>query len=490
MRISTTEELQQALSYLKSDTELILEDGTYDLQTFNFENIPADADHPVHIRARNVGQVTLSSPTPRTLLISTPHLTLSGFHFEQLSILITDADHVRISQSTFHNTQDGVHWIDFRSASFGRVDHCDFGSRTTKGAYVNVHRPSQHVRIDHNHFHDRPDLERNGGQAIGLHGDHGHRWDIAAIVEDNLLVAVDGEHELFCVKSHQNTFRRNTFINCQGYISIRGGDYNKIYDNYFLHLGARKSGSDVPAAARLQGLHNVMANNYLYGLNACVTAQFGDTLVPYLSPEDRKTWWQTHTNLDSYALGIHEVAYRTSKYNAVIHNTAIDCQHLFHWTIKGLKKVMPPHKEPHRGDRKSQYPPEAWLIANNLAIRLADFACERSARIEKSDIPPACFEREFSWVGNILAGDCVDFGEGRSLLEDGFRHCDTQVPTPDQKGLCAPLPHIDASPYPDTPAEHEQNDPHLLYPKHPHVGCSITRPPLTPDQVGPKALGC
>ena len=487
--ISTTQELQQALRQLQPNTHLIVEDGTYDLGNLNIENVRSNADHPIHIQARNVGRATLSSPEPRKLHIrNTPHLTLSGFHFDQLSIQITDATHVRISQSTFHNTQDAVHWIDFHNASFGRVDHCDFGSRMTKGAYINVHRPSQHTQIDHNHFHDRPDLERNGGQAIGLHGNHGHRWDIAALVEHNLFDRVDGEHELFCVKSHQNIFRHNTFINCQGYISIRGGDYNKIYDNYFFHFGPQKTGSDVPAAARLQGLHNIVSNNYLFGLNACVTAQFSDTLVPYISPEDRKTWWQNHTDTDSYALGIHEVAYRTSKNNAVLHNTAINCQHLFHWTIKGLKKELPPHKEPHRGNRKSQYPPEAWLVANNLAINIADFAFERANRLDKSDIPPPGYERDFTWIGNILSGQCDTFGQGRSLTEDGFNSSNIQLCESDRKGLYTTLPLMAATPYPTSLAKHEPHNPDLLYPKHPHVGCHLNQPPLTSDQVGPNAI--
>ena len=144
--ISNTQELQQALRQLQPNTHITMEDGVYELGNLNIENILSDADHPIHIQARNIGRATLSSPEHRTLHIrNTPHLTLSGFHFDQVSILITNANHVRISQSTFHNTQDSVHWIDFHNASFGRVDHCDFGPRMSKGAYINVRRPSQHV---------------------------------------------------------------------------------------------------------------------------------------------------------------------------------------------------------------------------------------------------------------------------------------------------------------------------------------------------------
>ena len=470
-------------------TQNAIEDGVYDLGNLNIENIPSSADHPIHIQARNIGGATLSSSKPRTLHIrNTPHLTLSGFHFDQISILVTNANHVRISQNTFHNTQDSVHWIDFHNASFGRVDHCDFGPRMTKGAYINVHRPSQHTQIDHNHFHDRPDLKRNGGQAIGLHGDHGHRWDIAALIEHNLFESCDGEHELFCVKSHQNIFRHNTFINCQGYISIRGGDHNKIYDHYFFYFGPHKPGSNVPAAARLQGLHNIVSNNYLFGLNTCISAQFGDTLVPYISPEDRKTWWQTHTNTHSYALGIHEVAYRTSKNNAIIHNTAINCQHLFHWIIKGLKKELPPHKEPHRRTRKSQYPPEAWLVANNLTVNLCNFISEHTQRLEKADRPPPAYERDFTWIGNILSSANHSFGEARFLNESEFKPHNIQLHASTPQGLYNTLPPIPATPYPTPPAEHERHNPDLLYPKHPHAGCHLHHPPLKPDQVGPAAI--
>lgn len=104
-----------------------------------------------------------------------------------------------------------THWLSFQGTQRSRIDHSTFGKRVGRWLDIEVRKPSQHIRIDHNYFHDRETHGRNGAETIRVDGGRGHSWDAYTVIEHNLFERCSGAGEIISIKSHRNTIRANTF---------------------------------------------------------------------------------------------------------------------------------------------------------------------------------------------------------------------------------------------------------------------------------------
>ena len=89
------------------------------------------------------------------------------------------------------------------------------------------------------------------------------------IVEYNLFEDCDGENEIITVKTSNNTFRYNTFLNSMGSLSLRLGSNQQVYGNYFFGSGASTLPSDPnyqTGGIRVYGSGHKIYNNYMQGL--------------------------------------------------------------------------------------------------------------------------------------------------------------------------------------------------------------------------------
>src|SRR4029453_8726572 len=101
-------------------------------------------------------------------------------------------------------------------------------------------------RIHHNYFKTQKNQgNRNGAEALqfGLSG-----FSLSSsnsIVEYNLFEDCDGENELISIKASRVTVRYNTIRNCPAQFTLRHGNFNQVYGNYFINTpGLRIFGDD------------------------------------------------------------------------------------------------------------------------------------------------------------------------------------------------------------------------------------------------------
>ncbi len=155
-------------------------------------------------------------------------------------------------------------WVNLYG-TYNTVQNCYFGDKDNKGLYIVVwHKndKADYHTIRNNYFY-RPTSINNGenGQEILRIGDSTNSLtDSSTIVEDNFFYRCNGEVEIMSIKSGDNTIRRNTFLECQGAVTLRHGNYNTVESNYFIANGVEQAGG-----VRIINKGHKVYNNYFYG---------------------------------------------------------------------------------------------------------------------------------------------------------------------------------------------------------------------------------
>jgi poly(beta-D-mannuronate) lyase len=155
-----------------------------------------------------------------------------------------------------------------------RVDHCTFIDKTNGGAtmvvwYDNSNYPQQSTStyhlIDSNFFNKRSFISGNGGESIRVgvgatSSTYGYN-----IIEYNLFENMtQTEPEVVSNKSGFNTYRYNTFKNCQGGFTLRRGRYCSVYSNFF--IVNNPTVTDCYGIRIIDKGHKVF-NNYIEGIS-------------------------------------------------------------------------------------------------------------------------------------------------------------------------------------------------------------------------------
>jgi len=151
-------------------------------------------------------------------------------------------------------------WVVVRGVG-NRVDHCLFRGQDHSGVTLTVNVERGHpndARIDHNWFAGKPPLGANGGETIRIGTSYVSVYDSRTIVEDNLFEHCDGEGEIISNKSCANIYRRNTFRECAGELTLRHGDRCLVEGNTFVC-------ADYPGSRgiRVVGRDHRIINNYV-----------------------------------------------------------------------------------------------------------------------------------------------------------------------------------------------------------------------------------
>src|SRR6185436_3793331 len=81
------------------------------------------------------------------------------------------------------------------------------------------------------------------------------------VVEENLFTECNGEIEIISNKSCENTYRRNTFVDCEGTLTLRHGHRNQVEGNFFFGHGKPKTGG-----VRIINEDQRVVNNYFADL--------------------------------------------------------------------------------------------------------------------------------------------------------------------------------------------------------------------------------
>lgn len=350
-RVGDAAALKQVLPQLKPGDTVVLSDGTWRDADLVFRG-EGTAGAPITLRAETPGKVVLTGAS--RLRLTGAHLVVDGLLFQdcmlqkgQAVVAFRDGDervatHSRLTNSAIIDCNPPDFLTDYKWVSLygadNRVDHCRFSGKNHQGTLLVVWldgQPNRH-RIDHNFFGPRPPHDRNGAEIIRVGTSEWSHTRSETVVEDNVFYRCDGEPEIISSKSWHNTYRGNTFIECQGALTLRHGHACVVENNVFLGRGREKTGG-----VRIIGEDHRVIGNHFEGLT-------GDRFYAALS--------MVLGIPDSPASGYHQV-----KRAEVARNMFIDCAHIF---CLGIMEGRP----------EATLPPVDSVIADNDIVRpRADF---------------------------------------------------------------------------------------------------------------------
>ncbi len=277
--VRTPAELARAISNSDPGDAIVMANGVWTDTNIAFYAQGAAGD-TITLRAETPGKVILTGTS--RLRIGGSYLKVEGLWFHQGALqgghviaFRTNQDrpahHSRLTQCavTEYNPPNwltGYKWVSVYG-THNRVDHNYFAGKTHDAATLVVwledppdHKPNHH-RIDHNHFGPRPPLGKNGGETIRIGTSHRSMQDSRTVVEYNLFERASGEHEIISNKSGENIYRRNTFFESEGTLTLRHGNRAVVKQNFFLG-----NGRDGTGGVRIIGEDHLVQDNYFAGL--------------------------------------------------------------------------------------------------------------------------------------------------------------------------------------------------------------------------------
>ncbi len=392
--ITNKTELDNALNAAQPGDTLILKNQTWVGIDIKLE-FKGTAEQPIVLRSETPGGATLVSGS--TLEIGGDYIVVEGLKFvkgytTESPISFNsggrDANYCRVTNcliDNWHptNTSTKFHWVQVRG-SYNRVDHCRFSNMNHSGVTLSVRAGADqpgHHRIDHNYFGPKPEGDGNGYESIKMGGGDYSMFPLYTIVEKNFFYQCDGEVELISNKSWNNTYRQNTFYDCQGTLTLRWGRECLVEGNYFIGKGRSNTGG-----IRITDQDHVIVNNYLENITgtdarAAISVMSG---IPDTEGGD----------------GGHG----QTKNAIIVHNTIVNSKeslNIGYWDDDDLGDP--------RGDLT---PPENCSIANNIIW-------SSSAPLIKQDLRPSI---NTTWLSNI------GFGANLGIdLDTGFVDVDPML---------------------------------------------------------------
>lgn len=273
--VSTADALHTALQSARPGDTLTLAPGEWQDVIIRCK-AQGTAQAPITLRAASPGQTIFTGKS--ALRLGGSHIIVEGLWFRDPDPEVGDtlefrldsknpASHCRITQcaitmapgATARDAKES-RWIGIYG-SHNRLDHCLIQGKVTKGATVVVWlSPGQEAQhqLDHNHFGPRERLGKNGGETLRIGDSATSMLTAACIIEDNLFYRCNGEAECISNKSCGNHYRRNTFLEVSGTLTLRHGNQCTVEHNHFLGNHAKGTGG-----VRIIGEdHLVRANHF------------------------------------------------------------------------------------------------------------------------------------------------------------------------------------------------------------------------------------
>jgi len=253
---------------------ITLADGVWTDQRIVFRG-QGSAHRPITLRAQTPGRVILNGTSQ--LRLAGEHLVVEGLWFQNptgAEDVIEFRTHSAVPATNCLLRTCAItaasagpraenRWVSLYGVS-NRVEQCYFAGKTNRGTtlvvWVDTNRPNHHV-IAHNHFGPRPRLGLNGGETIRVGSSTESMFNSRTLVTGNLFDRCNGEVEIVSNKSCENEYRANTFIACEGALTLRHGNRCRVEGNFFLGRGHPLTGG-----IRIIGEDHVVTRNHLDGL--------------------------------------------------------------------------------------------------------------------------------------------------------------------------------------------------------------------------------
>ncbi|MEM6631508.1 MAG: chondroitinase-B domain-containing protein [Bacteroidota bacterium] len=278
IRVSSIEDFDKAVAQAKPGDIIILAKGPWKDVELNFSG-EGEENAPITLTVEEKGAVFLEGNS--NLRLGGSYLHVEGLVFRNGYTPTSSVIEYRIGEDLLCNNCrvtecvvddynpperfDSDYWV----AIYGkrnRFDHNYLVGKRNQGVTLAVRLNStesqeNHHRIDHNYFGYHPILGSNGGETFRIGTSHYSLSNSNTLVEDNYFERCNGEHEIVSNKSCQNTFRNNTFYECQGTLTMRHGNETLVENNYF--FGNQKANT---GGIRIINETQTVRNNYCEGL--------------------------------------------------------------------------------------------------------------------------------------------------------------------------------------------------------------------------------
>ncbi|MFK7922189.1 MAG: polysaccharide lyase 6 family protein, partial [Bacteroidia bacterium] len=276
--VSDLDAFKQAVKNAQAGDRIVLANGVWKDVELVFKGQGTEAA-PITLTVQEKGKVTLEGQS--NLRIAGEHLIVEGLVFkngytptnEVISFRRNKEDlanNCRVTECVIDNYSnperfESDYWVGIYGKN-NRFDHNYLTGKSNQGVTLAVRLNSEesqenHHQIDHNYFGYRPILGSNGGETLRIGTSHYSLTKSNTIVEYNYFDRCNGEHEIISNKSCQNTFRFNTFHECQGTLTMRHGNETLVESNYFFGNGKANTGG-----IRIINEKQRVINNYCVGL--------------------------------------------------------------------------------------------------------------------------------------------------------------------------------------------------------------------------------
>jgi poly(beta-D-mannuronate) lyase len=276
--VHNIDEFDNAVAEAKPGDKIVLANGIWKDVELVFKGI-GEEGNPIMLTVEEKGKVILTGLS--NLRIGGEYLHVEGLVFkdghtptsEVISFKIdkeTLANHSRVTECVIDDYNpaeryDSDYWVGMYG-KHNRFDHNYLVNKRNQGVTIAVRLNSKesienHHQIDHNYFGYHPILGSNGGETMRIGTSHYSMSNSNTIVEFNYFDKCNGEHEIISNKSCQNTFRNNTFNECQGTLTMRHGNETLVENNFF--FGNRKANT---GGIRIINESQIVRNNYMEGL--------------------------------------------------------------------------------------------------------------------------------------------------------------------------------------------------------------------------------
>ncbi len=296
------DDFEDACEAAQPGDEIILAAGRYEPASIKMVDVAGTAANPVIIRAELIGADTLDADTFFEL-IHCSYVTIQGFVIniteKSTTFKIQTCNNIRITQNILDGSGESYlndegnrnssvwisiqgYWDDPTGLSHhNRIDHNILRNKKTLGNMIRIDGTndlyvSQYDVIEYNHFQNMGPRATNEMEAIRIGWSAMSESDGFCTLSNNLFEECNGDPEIVSVKCNKNTISHNTFLRCQGTLSLRHGNESLIEGNFFLGEEAEGTGG-----VRVYGSDHVIINNYFEGLtgtkwDAPITLTYGD----------------------------------------------------------------------------------------------------------------------------------------------------------------------------------------------------------------------
>ena len=249
--VSSIADLQKAINEAKPGDIILLKKGVYTTTTDILINKAGTKEQPITVAAEELSNTEITGSGGFNLQNPASYIIIRGFKFTHEASKARcsqGSSFCRWTQNIFETPGTGDYLT--IAGSDHEIDYNTFQNKDSLGKFIAVKGTGSQIAerlwIHHNYFKTQKNQGgRNGAEALqfGLSG-----FSLSSsnsIVEYNLFEDCDGENELISIKASRVTVRYNTIRNCPAQFTLRHGNFNQVYGNYFTNTpGLRIFGDD------------------------------------------------------------------------------------------------------------------------------------------------------------------------------------------------------------------------------------------------------